>query len=103
MHTSLSHLHAIELPTPFPVGPITVYLAAAPGEALTLIDTGPLYDPARDALEAGMDRLGYTLADLGERPRGWLRQLGISLGYGLLQYVIAYLVFLILIAAVIPL
>jgi glyoxylase-like metal-dependent hydrolase (beta-lactamase superfamily II) len=62
--TSLEHLHAIELPTPFPVGPITVYLAAAPGEPLTLIDTGPLTRETRAALEAGLSGLGYTMADL---------------------------------------
>jgi glyoxylase-like metal-dependent hydrolase (beta-lactamase superfamily II) len=58
------HLHAIELPTPFAVGPVTVYLADAPGEPLTLIDTGPQTAKSRAALEAGLDHLGYTLADL---------------------------------------
>lgn len=62
--TSLEHLHAIELPTPFPVGPVTAYLADAPGEALTLIDTGPRTAETRAALEAELARLGYTLADL---------------------------------------
>jgi glyoxylase-like metal-dependent hydrolase (beta-lactamase superfamily II) len=62
--TSLKHLHAIELPTPFPVGPITVYLADAPGEPLTLIDTGPHTTEARAALEAGLARLGTTLTRL---------------------------------------
>ena len=61
---SLDYLHAIELPTPFPVGPITVYLAEAPGEPLTLVDTGPLTPETRTALEAGMARLGYTPTDL---------------------------------------
>ncbi|MGD9046454.1 MAG: MBL fold metallo-hydrolase [Anaerolineae bacterium] len=68
LEPSLPHLHAIELPTPFPVGPITVYLAeapaSAPGEPLTLIDTGPLAAEAQAALEAGLRHLGYALTDL---------------------------------------
>lgn len=64
IETSLDHLHAIELPTPFAVGPINVYVADAPGEPLTLIDTGPRTEKARLALEAGLERLGYALDDL---------------------------------------
>jgi glyoxylase-like metal-dependent hydrolase (beta-lactamase superfamily II) len=60
----LEHLHAIELPTPFPVGPVTVYLADAPGEPLTLIDTGPRTDATRAALDAGLERLGHAVPDL---------------------------------------
>jgi len=61
---SLEHLHAIELPTPFPVGPVTVYLAGAPGEPLTLVDTGPCTDDTRTDLDAGLARLGYDVTDL---------------------------------------
>ncbi len=64
LEPSLDHLHAIELPTPFPVGPVTVYLADAPGEPLTLIDTGPLTADARTALETGLNRLGHAPSDL---------------------------------------
>jgi glyoxylase-like metal-dependent hydrolase (beta-lactamase superfamily II) len=64
LDTSLEHLHAIELPTPFPVGPITVYLAAAPGEPLTLVDTGPRTPEAWGALEAGLSDLGFAMSDL---------------------------------------
>jgi glyoxylase-like metal-dependent hydrolase (beta-lactamase superfamily II) len=62
--TPLKHLHAIELPTPFPVGPVVVYLADAPGEPLTLIDTGPRTADARTALETHLDTLGHKVADL---------------------------------------
>jgi glyoxylase-like metal-dependent hydrolase (beta-lactamase superfamily II) len=62
--TYLKHLHAIALPTPFPVGPVTVYLADAPGEPLTLMDTGPRTAEARSALESALALLGYRLADL---------------------------------------
>ena len=61
---TLEHLHAIELPTPFPVGPVTVYLAGAPGEPLTLIDTGPRTEDTRAALDAGLIRAGYRVTDL---------------------------------------
>jgi glyoxylase-like metal-dependent hydrolase (beta-lactamase superfamily II) len=64
LETSLPHLHAVELPTPFPVGPVTVYLACAPGEPLTLVDTGPRTPETRAALEAGLQALGCAVADL---------------------------------------
>jgi glyoxylase-like metal-dependent hydrolase (beta-lactamase superfamily II) len=64
LEPSLEHLHAIELPTPFPVGPVTAYLADAPNEPLTLIDTGPQTVDSRAALEAGLAHLGYALVDL---------------------------------------
>ena len=60
----MEYLHAIELPTPYPVGPVTVYLAGAPGEPLTLIDTGPRTGATRAALDAGLERLGYRVPDL---------------------------------------
>jgi glyoxylase-like metal-dependent hydrolase (beta-lactamase superfamily II) len=56
------YLHCISIPTPFPVGPVNVYLAE--GEQLTLIDTGPRYDPARQALRDAMIERGYRVADL---------------------------------------
>ena len=66
LKTELEHLHAIELPTPFPVGPITVYLADAPGEPLTLIDTGPRTAKAHTALEKALALQGYRSADLAQ-------------------------------------
>ncbi|MCC7361794.1 MAG: MBL fold metallo-hydrolase [Anaerolineales bacterium] len=56
------YLHCLTLPTPFPVGPVNVYLAE--GEALTLIDTGPKADLTRTALLAGLAALGYKPAAL---------------------------------------
>jgi glyoxylase-like metal-dependent hydrolase (beta-lactamase superfamily II) len=63
-NSSLEHLHAIELPTPFPVGPVTVYLADARCEPLTLIDTGPQTKATLAALDAGLARLGHSVPDL---------------------------------------
>jgi len=56
------YLHTITLPTPFPVGPVNVYLAE--GEPPTLVDTGPRYAPAREALGAALAECGYRVADL---------------------------------------
>ena len=64
LKSSHDDLHAIELPTPFPVGPITVFLGHGPGEPLTLIDTGPHTPETRAALEAGLADVGYSLANL---------------------------------------
>ncbi len=57
------YLHRITVPTPFPVGPVNLYLAE--GDPLTLVDTGPRFDPAREALHEGLAALGYRPADLG--------------------------------------
>jgi glyoxylase-like metal-dependent hydrolase (beta-lactamase superfamily II) len=57
-----NYLHQLSIPTPFPVGPVNVYLAE--GERLTLIDTGPRYEPARETLRQQLDELGYRVSDL---------------------------------------
>jgi glyoxylase-like metal-dependent hydrolase (beta-lactamase superfamily II) len=63
MTESPAYLHCITVPTPFPVGPVNLYLAER--DPLTLIDTGPRFEPAREALSAGLASLGYTTADIG--------------------------------------
>jgi glyoxylase-like metal-dependent hydrolase (beta-lactamase superfamily II) len=55
-------LTRIELPTPFRIGPVNVYLLD--GEPLTLIDTGPAWPPALEALEAGLAAHGRRIEDL---------------------------------------
>jgi len=45
----------------------------------------------------------YTLGDLGERPRTTLNHLSKSLGYGFVQFVLALVITLILVACIIPL
>lgn len=57
-----NNLHCLALPTPFPVGPVNVYLSLdAP---VTLIDAGPKDDAAREALEEGMRAFGCRVEDL---------------------------------------
>jgi glyoxylase-like metal-dependent hydrolase (beta-lactamase superfamily II) len=57
-----AYLHCISIPTPFPVGPVNIYLAD--GEQLTLVDTGPRYDPARRTLTNAMIERSHRVADL---------------------------------------
>jgi glyoxylase-like metal-dependent hydrolase (beta-lactamase superfamily II) len=64
LDTPFEHLHAIELPTPFAVGPVIVYLADRPGEELTLIDTGPLHAETRAILEVDLAALGHGISGL---------------------------------------
>jgi len=58
----LDHLYQITLPTPFPVGPVNVYLAT--DEPITLIDTGPRDDAARQALGEALHVLGLKRGDI---------------------------------------
>ncbi len=53
---------AIELPTPYPVGPVNAYLL--PGPPVTLVDCGPKSSEAQAALEAGLRTAGIGLADI---------------------------------------
>jgi len=55
-------IHTLAVPTPFPVGPVNVYLIE--GDPLTLIDTGPRTTAARDALVKNLADLGYALSDI---------------------------------------
>ncbi|HEM60895.1 MAG TPA: MBL fold metallo-hydrolase [Chloroflexi bacterium] len=50
------------LPTPFPVGPVNVYLLE--GQPLTLVDVGPRTPEAWQALEEGLARAGYDLSQI---------------------------------------
>ena len=55
-------VHRIELPTPFPVGPVNAYLLD--GTPLTLVDTGPKTEEAQQALEAGLAGAGRRVEDI---------------------------------------
>ncbi len=50
------------IPTPFPVGPINIYLIVE--DPLTLVDTGPKTDEAMVAVRDQLRQLGFTTKDL---------------------------------------
>ena len=52
----------LELPTPYPVGPVNVWLLK--GDACVLIDTGPLTEPSRRALERGLRKARVGWKDI---------------------------------------
>ena len=52
----------ITLPTPFPVGPVNVYLVA--DDPVTLIDTGPKTKEALAALREGLRKAGVRVLDI---------------------------------------
>jgi glyoxylase-like metal-dependent hydrolase (beta-lactamase superfamily II) len=54
--------HRLELPTPFRIGTVNVYLLE--GSPLTLVDAGPRWAPAMQALEAGLESHGRSVEDL---------------------------------------
>jgi glyoxylase-like metal-dependent hydrolase (beta-lactamase superfamily II) len=55
-------IQSISIPTPFPVGPVNVYLIRR--DPVTLVDTGPLTDEAWEALTAGLARAGLGVRDV---------------------------------------
>ncbi len=55
-------IHQFAIPTPYPVGPINVYLIE--GDPLTLIDAGPRTESAYQALVKGLADLGYRPSDI---------------------------------------
>lgn len=52
-------VYRLEIPTPFSVGAVNVYLVE--GERLTLVDAGPLTEEAWQALTDGLDEIGYRV------------------------------------------
>jgi glyoxylase-like metal-dependent hydrolase (beta-lactamase superfamily II) len=56
-------IERLVVPTPFPVGPINLYLIA--DDPLTLVDTGPKTDESLAALRREFARLGRRFSDLG--------------------------------------
>lgn len=55
-------VHRIEVPTPFPVGPVNTFLLA--GDPLTLVDAGPKTPDTQAALERGISAAGYRVEDI---------------------------------------
>jgi glyoxylase-like metal-dependent hydrolase (beta-lactamase superfamily II) len=56
-------IHRIELPVPFPVKTMNVYLVNE--EPITLIDTGVKTNTSFKTLDDSLRRLGYTIEDIG--------------------------------------
>lgn len=54
----------VELPTPFAVGPVNVYVLE--GSQLTLVDTGPYTAAAWEALCSALEQLGRRPADIAQ-------------------------------------
>jgi len=54
-------IYQFRIPTQFPVGMVNTYLLTDP---LTLIDTGPKGEDARNILESSLQSLGYELGDI---------------------------------------
>jgi glyoxylase-like metal-dependent hydrolase (beta-lactamase superfamily II) len=63
MHHLPDYLDILTVPTPFPVGPVNVYLVKE-DDGLTLIDVGPRFGPAREALQEALAARGYQLPDV---------------------------------------
>ncbi len=57
-----SSLHIIEIPLPFHIGEVSVYLLE--GAPLTLIDCGPKSDISLKAITRGLKEIGYGLRDI---------------------------------------
>lgn len=55
-------IEKLVVPTPFPVGPINIYLIVE--EPLTLVDTGPKTDEALAAVRDQLRKLGFAAKDL---------------------------------------
>ncbi len=66
MHPGITlpdYLDVLTIPTPFPVGPVNIYLARG-DDGLTLIDVGPRFEPAQEALREKLTECGYRLSDV---------------------------------------
>src|SRR5262249_54912421 len=55
-------IEKLVIPTPFPVGPINIYLVV--DDPITLVDTGPKTDEAVAALRAQMSKIGFKTEDV---------------------------------------
>jgi glyoxylase-like metal-dependent hydrolase (beta-lactamase superfamily II) len=55
-------IERLVIPTPFPVGPINIYLI--PDDPITLVDTGPKTEEAASALREQLRDLGFVAGDI---------------------------------------
>ncbi|KKI93134.1 beta-lactamase [Bacillus sp. SA1-12] len=59
-----NQIFKLELPTPFPVGDVNVYLIK--GDHLTLVDAGPKTEEAWQAFHSQLKELGYSPQDIDQ-------------------------------------
>ncbi|APH04511.1 MBL fold metallo-hydrolase [Bacillus weihaiensis] len=59
-----NHIMKMNLPTPFPVGDVNVYLIK--NDTLTLVDAGPKTEEAWEAFQFQLKEFGYTLNDIDQ-------------------------------------
>ncbi|BCJ86124.1 MBL fold metallo-hydrolase [Effusibacillus dendaii] len=62
--TKIENVHKLVIPTPFPVGPVNVYVVE--GDAVTLVDAGPKTEDAWQAFESQLKQAGFSLADIDQ-------------------------------------
>lgn len=60
----MPNIHRIELPTPYRIGPVNVYILL--GDVITLIDVGPDTPEALQLLKQNLRVLGLKLADIDQ-------------------------------------
>src|SRR5262245_41088478 len=60
--TNQMRIEKLVIPTPFPVGPINIYLVV--DDPITLLDTGPKTDQAAAALREQLGKLGFKTEDI---------------------------------------
>lgn len=60
----MDDVHRIQIPTPFHVGRVNCYVFT--GNSLTLLDPGPATEDAYEELSAGLEDLGFTIADVDQ-------------------------------------
>ncbi|GAE26352.1 lactamase B [Halalkalibacter wakoensis JCM 9140] len=64
MNIAAEPIYQLTIPTPFPVGPVHVYLIC--GELVTLFDSGPLTKKGMHELERQLASIGYKLDDIDQ-------------------------------------
>ncbi|WP_240511833.1 MBL fold metallo-hydrolase [Paludifilum halophilum] len=58
-------IHKLTIPTPFPVGPVNVYIVAE-DDSVTLFDAGPKTEDAWDAFTQQLNRAGFSIHDIDQ-------------------------------------
>lgn len=62
--TKVEGVHKLVIPTPFPVGPVNVYIVE--GDAVTLFDVWPKTETAWDSFTSQLKQAGFSLHDIDQ-------------------------------------